>query len=297
MPASGEVLVPNVSSPTLRQRELGFRLRELRSKVGMTVEQVSESLLCSPSKISRLETGRRLATLRDVRDLCELYGVRDPAERERLMTLSRDARQRGWWQEYSDLGDRMDYVFIGLEAQAVHISAYNPSSVPLLLQTAEYARTLIRSMLPSINDTALEQRVEARLYRQNRLTEAEPPRLDAFMDEAALRRRVGSAEIMRAQLNKISQVAKLANVAIRIVPYEAGAHPAIDSTFNFLEFGDESIPDVVYAESLAGNIYVERKSDLIRYREALYALASVALNSEASRDRITKIGNEFEETA
>lgn len=289
--------MPNVSSPTLRQRELGARLRELRFNVGMTVEQVAEHLLCSPSKISRLETGRRLATLRDVRDLCDLYRVGDPAERERLMTLSRDARQRGWWQGYSDLGDRMDYAFIGLEAQAAHISVYNPSSVPLLLQTAEYARTLIRSMLPSINDSALEQRVEARLYRQKRLTEAEPPRLDAFMDEAALRRHVGSAAIMSAQAHKISQVAALANVTVRIVPYEAGAHPAIDSTFNFLEFGDESIPDVVYAESLAGNIYVERKSDLVRYREALYTLASVALSPEVSLDHLRKVGEEFTEAA
>src|SRR5262249_30221312 len=67
--------VPEVRSPTVRRRELGAVLRALRTERGFTVEQVAEQLLCSPSKVSRMETGQRGATLRDIRDLCDLYGV------------------------------------------------------------------------------------------------------------------------------------------------------------------------------------------------------------------------------
>ena len=220
------------ANPTFRRRELGLRLRELRLQAAMTVEDVAARLLCSPSKISRQETGQRATSLRDVRDLCAIYGVSDPAEQDHLMSLARDAQQRGWWQEYDDLGNRRDYTYIGLEDQAARISIYHPSSVPALLQTEDYAGALIRGMLPRINDNALSERVEARLSRQS-------------------------------------------------------------NTFNFLEFDDPSIPDVVYVEGLVGNIYAERESDLARYREALHILASAALSPEASLDSIRQIGNEF----
>jgi len=270
-------------------------LRELRLQAAMTVEDVAARLLCSPSKISRQETGQRATSLRDVRDLCAIYGVSDPAEQDHLMSLARDAQQRGWWQEYDDLGNRRDYTYIGLEDQAARISIYHPSSVPALLQTEDYAGALIRGMLPRINDNALSERVEARLYRQKRLTAAQPPRFDAFIDEAALRRRVGSAAIMHAQAQQICQSAELPNVTVRVVPFRMGAHPAMDSTFNFLEFDDPAIPDIVYVEGLIGNIYAERESDLAGYRETLHILASAALSPEVSLDSIRQIGEEFAE--
>ncbi|HUK71768.1 MAG TPA: helix-turn-helix transcriptional regulator [Streptosporangiaceae bacterium] len=285
------------ANPTLRRRELGVRLRELRQQASMTVEDAADRLLCSPSKISRLETGQRAASLRDVRDLCGIYGVGDSAEQERLMSLARAAKQRGWWQEYEDLGDAKRYTYIGLEDQAATISVFHSSSVPALLQTQEYARSLIRGWLPRINDSALDERVKARLMRQRRLNADQPPRFNAFLDEAALRRQVGSAAIMSAQAAKILEVAALPNVTVRVISYDAGAHPAMDSTFNFLEFHDPSIPDIVYVEGLVGNIYVERESDLARYREVLDVLTSVALPPDDSSKIIRKIGRTFGRTA
>jgi len=259
----------------------------------MTVEDVAARLLCSPSKISRQETGQRATSLRDVRDLCDIYDVRDPTDQEHLKSLARGAKERGWWQDYDDLGNRRDYTYIGLEDQAAKISIFHTSFVPALLQTEEYAGALIRGRLPRITDDALRERIKARTFRQRRLSATQPVRFDAFMDEAALHRRVGDATIMSVQADRILHAAELPNVTVRVIPYDAGAHPAMDSTFNFLEFDDPSVPDIVYVEGLVGNLYVERESDLVRYREALHFLASSALDSESSLESIRKIGEAF----
>src|SRR5712691_2150110 len=115
------------ANPTVRQRELGLRLRELRNKLGLTVEEVGEQMLCSATKISRLETGARRASLRDVRDLCRIYGVTDEAEARDLMNLARQAREPGWWTQFDDL--RLD-PYIGLEQEAIAITAFSMYYVP-----------------------------------------------------------------------------------------------------------------------------------------------------------------------
>jgi transcriptional regulator with XRE-family HTH domain len=89
-------------SPTLRRRELANRLRELRKQSGLTVEEVARHLLCSIPKISRIETGTRSPTLRDVRDLCVLYKVGE-AEQARLMSIAQESKQQGWWSKFDDL--------------------------------------------------------------------------------------------------------------------------------------------------------------------------------------------------
>jgi transcriptional regulator with XRE-family HTH domain len=122
-------------SPTVRRRELGAVLRGLRAEKGLTVDQVAEVLMCSSSKVSRMETGQRGATLRDVRDLCDLYGVTDQTERDRLMSLAREAKQQGWWQPY----DLPYSTYVGLEAEALTIKDFDSAVIPGLLQTVNYA--------------------------------------------------------------------------------------------------------------------------------------------------------------
>ena len=107
--------MPEVRSPTLRRRELGALLRAHRLDLGLTVDQVAERLLCSPSKVSRMETGQRGATQRDVRDLCALYGITGEEECTRLMTLAREGKQQGWWQPFE-----LPYsTYVGLEQEAL----------------------------------------------------------------------------------------------------------------------------------------------------------------------------------
>jgi transcriptional regulator with XRE-family HTH domain len=267
------------TNPTVRQRELGKRLRDLRLRHDLTVEAVAERLLCSATKISRLETGARRPSLRDVRDLCSLYEVDDSTSAE-LMGLARGAREEGWWARYEDLDL---YPYIGLEEAAVAITAYSMYYIPALAQSEEYARAIIKGIAPKIDADIHRQRVEARMLRQMRLEQDNPPRYRMLMDEAVLHRQVGGPLVMVAQLERILEMERQHKATIQVIPFDAGAHAAQDSTFVFLEFDEDSeLAPVVYVEGLVVGQYYERRSDIARYREAIDSLRDAALSPRDS---------------
>jgi transcriptional regulator with XRE-family HTH domain len=281
--------VPGVS-PTVRQRELGKRLRDLRLRHELTVEAVAERLLCSATKISRLETGARRPSLRDVRDLCALYQVGEPAAAE-LMSLARGAREEGWWTRYDDLN--LD-PYIGLEAAATAIVSYSMYYVPALVQTEDYARAIIKGVAPKISPEIHKQRVEVRIRRQLLLEPDSRPRYRMLVDEAVLRRRVGGASVMAAQLERILESERQAKATIQVVPFDAGAHAAQDSAFVFLDFGeDPNMPPVVYVEGLTAAQYLDRKSDVARYREAVEYLRDAALSPRSSLALIAELKESY----
>jgi hypothetical protein len=258
----------------------------------MTVEQVAESLLCSPSKVSRLETGHRSASARDIRDLSDLYRV-DPAQREHLTELARESKVQAWWQPY----DLPYATYVGLEGEAICISDYEPGVFPGLLQTPDYARVIHEQAMPKLSSDVIEQRIEVRLVRQAALTREEPapPKLDAIIDEAVLHRAVGGPEIMSAQISRVIEACELPNVTVRVLPFAAGAHPALDSTFILLEF-EESVPGVVYVEGLVGHLFLERASDVQRYRQVFERLRTTSLNERKSLDLMSSRRAMYEKT-
>jgi len=266
------------SSPTVRQRELGKRLRELRNDHGLTVEDVANKLLCSATKISRLETGVRRPSLRDVRDLCALYEVDEPTSAD-FMSLARGAREPGWWTQYEDIN--LD-PYIGLEHEAAAITCYSMYYIPALLQTEDYARTIIGAIAPKMDPAIYQQRVEVRMRRQQRLDDANRPRYRVLLDEAALRRRVGGPALMAAQLGKILRTARGDKAVVQVITFEAGAHAAADGNFVLLEFADSNLSPVIFIEGLTGNQYLERAADLARYREAVEYLRDAALSPRDS---------------
>jgi len=273
------------TSPTVRQRELGKRLRELRNQHDLTVEEVADKLLCSATKISRLETGARRPSLRDVRDLCLLYDV-DEATADEFMNLARGAREQGWWTQYDD-HNLVPYV--GLEEEATAITCYSMNYVPALLQTEEYAQTAIKDLAPQIDADIHRQRVEVRLRRQQLLEHDERPRYRVLLDEAVLHRRVGGSTIMAAQLQKIRYAEHTSKATIQVVPFDSGSHAAQDSNFVLLEFEEESnLSPVVFIEGLMSNQYLERKADIARYREAVDYLRDSALSPRDSIQLITE---------
>jgi transcriptional regulator with XRE-family HTH domain len=276
-------------SPTLRRRELASQLRDLRKQSGRTVEDVARELLCSPPKISRIETGVRPASLRDVRDLCIIYGV-DDSLRDRLMTLAREAKQQGWWNRYEDLAIES---LIGLEIEAAQISSYESCVIPWMFQTREYARAVIRGILPRIADHVLDERVTARITRQELITRESPPHFWSLVDESALRRRVGGNDIMRDQLKRMVELAAIPNITLQVVPFSLGAHPGLDNTFELLEFQSAQSP-VVYIDNMAGALYVERAADVDRFKEALMHLRAGALDPESSISLIERVRETFE---
>ena len=269
--------------PTVRQRELGTRLRRLRTEQGLTVEDVAKRLLCTPSKVSRMETSQRRPSLRDVRDLCEIYKVDGP-EADELMDMARKARESGWWTDFKDL----NLPYVGLEEAASAITSFTMYYVPALLQTKEYAQAIIRAIAPMIDPAVHEQRVTARLMRQdNVLGRADPPRYRVILDEAVLHRPVGGPVTMAAQLDKVLGVARSGKAAVQIVPFDIGAHAGQDSNFVLLDFDQSGLPSVVFVESLLSHQYLERKNEIDRYRETIDNLRDSALSSQDSIKRIT----------
>jgi transcriptional regulator with XRE-family HTH domain len=276
-------------SPTIRQRELGMRLREFRTAKGLTVEDVAKELLCSPTKISRAETGARRATLRDVRDLCQIYGV-DAETSAELMELAREARQPGWWTKYDDLKIA---PLIGMEQAATAITSFGMYFFPALLQSEDYARAIIMGIAPKIEKDVLGQRVEARMTRQKLLQAPKPPKYRVLLDEAVLHRHVGGPAVMTAQLDKILSLIREERAAVQIIPYEVGAYGASDSNFSYLEFAGTKLPDLVFVEGLVSQLYLERPDELARYREALDYLRDEALNPRDSAKKIERMRDEF----
>jgi transcriptional regulator with XRE-family HTH domain len=274
------------NNPTLRRRELGFLVRQLRIERGLSVEDVTTRLLFSPTKLSRLETGRSGASPRDIRDLCDLYQVVDPAERQRLMALAREGKQRGWWQEYA-----LPYAtYVGLEAEAASISEYNSDLVPGLLQVEDYARAIVQSGAdPPPDNVTIEQRVAARIKRQVLLTQDDGPLFHCILDEGALRRPVGGPAVMQAQMARIIELAMLPRVTFQLIPLDFGAHPGLESSFIILDFEEPMVNDVVYVEGLVGNLYMEGASDLERYRRVFSRLRSIALSPEDSTAAVRRI--------
>jgi transcriptional regulator with XRE-family HTH domain len=275
--------VPEVRSPTVRRRELGALLRALRNEKGLTVEQVAERLLCSPSKVSRMETGQG-ATARDVRDLCDLYEVADPAERDRMTTLAREGKRPTRWQRY----DLAYAAYAELEEDALGICAFQSSAVHGLLHTADYARANHESSRPRLNPEQINLQIEAKLTRQRILTQAAPPSFAVVLDEAALHRMVGGRQVMAGQLAKILDMSALPNITVQILPFELGAHPALESNFTILRLPDPA-PGVVFVEGMIGSTYLERPRDLSRYREIFNELQSIALSPKDTSDLIAKL--------
>lgn len=281
--------VPGRRSPTVRRRELGALLRTLRTEQGLTVEQVAESLLCSASKVSRMETGQRGATARDIRDLCDLYGVTDATERTRMSKLAAEGKQQGWWQSHE-----LEYfaTYVGLEEDAVTAKQYQSSTVPGLLQTSDYARVMAEVLVPAVPPERIDELVEVKLTRQRLLTQDPPLVLSAILDEAVLHRVVGGPSVMRSQLDQLISASSLPNVTIQVIPYSAGAHTAMDSTFSMLEFASP-VAEVVYVEGLVGWIYIERPQDIQKYQDVFEHLSTVALSPQESIELITKVSAEY----
>ena len=269
-------------SPIIRRRELGALLRQLRNARGWTAEQVAERLLISTSKVSRLETGSRGASARDINDLCDLYQV-DDEQRRRLLELASEGKQRAWWQPLA-----LSYsIYVGLEAEATGISDYGLGIVPGLLQTADYARAIVRAALPKWAPQIVEQRVQGRMARQQLLHAENAPRFDAVVDESILHRVVGSRTVMRAQLERLLVLSELPNITLRVIPYEAGAMPSGHSKFVILSFASPVISDVVYIENLTSDLYLDEADGVETYRAAFQTLAEMAASPEATREIIS----------
>lgn len=273
--------MPGDNSPTVRRRQLGALLRHRREALGLSAQEVAERLLVSPAKISRLENGQRAPQQRDVRDLCDLYGISDPAERDALMSLVSEARKLGWWQEL----DLPTSAYVDLEGAATQLGNWETALVPGLLQTPEYAEWALLSWDRRLTRDQVAQAALARRRRQERLTGDDPLTVRAILDESVLRRMNGS-DITRGQLEHLLELSELPTVSIQILPYTVGLHEAVNSPFALLDL-DVTAGGVVFVEGLVGYLYLERPDQLARYRDVFRWLGAAALSPDDSASFIS----------
>lgn len=220
-------------------------LRRLRVAAKLTQRAVAEALDCSQSKIVRIESGAVGISSIDLRALLALYGVTDAARIDEMVEWGRMRRQHSWWDDY-DLLDQHFTTFLGLEAAAVRIQQSQSSLVPGLLQTKEYAQAAIAGY--DSDPDLIQQGVDARMRRQEYLLDADGPEMYFIMDEAAVRRMVGKAATMRAQLCRLVELAERSNIHIQVVPFEHGSYVGARGSFITLEFGDSGSDPVVFIE-------------------------------------------------
>ncbi|MFF8280094.1 helix-turn-helix domain-containing protein [Streptomyces lateritius] len=272
------------NNPTVRGRRLGAELRRLRVASGLTGTQVAAHLLVSQAKVSHMETGRRAVSPRDVRDLCRLYGVTDQNVVDSLMELARESSRQGWWHAYGDIPHS---VYVGLETEAASIHTFEAMVIPGLLQTPAYAAAVIEETIPLVTVEQAAARLRVRLRRQHRIYDpSRRLRLWVVLDESALRRIVGSREIMREQLEHLHTLSTEPHITVQILPHTAGAHPGLSGQFSLLRFPD-SREAVVYLEKFTSGLCLERPADVQQYNARYAHLQTQALSPGHTRHFIT----------
>jgi transcriptional regulator with XRE-family HTH domain len=280
-------------SPTAVRRELGQRLRAMRTGADMTVAEAAERVGISTSKLTKIELAQLSATRDDVLKLLDTYGEAGPDQQALLLTMVREGNRKEWWEGRRTLHPKFG-SYLGLESVATALQAYDTHLVHGLLQTPDYARAMLRAARPELLEHEIDQLVQFRLRRQQVLTRDDPPPLTLWsvMDEAVLRRRVGGRETMHAQLQRLITASQRPNVTLLVMPDELGAHPGLDGPMSILQFETGTRP-VVYVEGQAGNLYMEKDDDLRRCQQTMNHILAAAPGPEQSLALIRQIAKEI----
>ncbi|MBB5154149.1 helix-turn-helix domain-containing protein [Saccharopolyspora phatthalungensis] len=264
------------TNPPVARLQLGQLLRRLREESGKTQDAAAKILECQKPRISKIETGKATISAGDVRLLIELYGA-DETTGATVTELAREARKRttaripDWAQRY-----------VALESIASSIQVYEPELIPGLIQTENYTRAITQAADPERSGEEVDRLVAARTERKSLLRGKSPLHLSAVLNEAALRRTVGGAEVMIEQLRHLREIAELPNVTLQLLPFTAGAHVAMGSSFYILEIQRPAKATVVYLESLTSGDYVDNAAQIERY-----ALAFQQLQVSSSKETET----------
>lgn len=281
------------TGPTVRRRRLGAELRRLRDSAGYKLEEVAGMLGVAPSTLSRIETGKAPTKSAYLSQLLELYQVTDAGQRQILVDMAREGHRKGWWAAYDDVLPSGLGVYVGLEAEASGLRSYEIGVVHGLLQTTDYARAILRASAPRHTADQIERLVDLRMERQRRLGDDPPLDLWVIHDEAVIRSTVGGPVVMRHQLAHLLVAAGLPGVTLQVLPFDTGAHAGHDGPFSIVEFYDRSDSEVVYVESTAGPIYLEKDREVRASAEVFDRLRAAALPPEASLDLISKAAREL----
>jgi transcriptional regulator with XRE-family HTH domain len=280
-------------APTVQRVILSELLGRLRERAGVSREAAAEIAGTSAGTIRRIELAETAVKISYVKLLLPEY-LRGLPESERevlsrsVLQLADDASANGWWHGFRDALPDWFTPFVSLEAVAAVIRSYAPHYLPGLLQTADYARALLRVGFPQDHPDDLERKVQARLTRQRVLEREDPPKLWVLLDENVLRRPVGGPAVMAAMLDGLLEAVQEPHITVQVIPDAAGPHPGTFGPFSLFRLPPAEeiafrtaghaeppvLPDIVYAEGLTRALYIDERPEVRAYQEALDRMAA-----------------------
>jgi transcriptional regulator with XRE-family HTH domain len=269
--------------PTMRRKQLGRQLRELREAAELRMEDAATALDCARSRISHIETGRYAVRKPDLEVLLRLYGALDRLDA--LEEVRREGTKRGWWSTYK-LPDWLQ-GYLGLEDDAVTVRTFALEPIPGLLQTEAYARILytIRPRSPE----EVDRHVAVRMRRQARLTAPDPLTLSVVLSEAAIRRTLALDGVGIEQLDRLTATSELPNVTVRVLPFEAGVHRSMSGSFTLLNFAEGVSPPIAYQEYAVGGHLVDDQDVVQQLSDLHDQLQEQALGCDESIAMIAEL--------
>lgn len=294
-----------VTGSTMLRRQLGRKLEALRKAAGLTMEQTAEELDRARATLYRIESGAENVRFRasDVKEMLRLYGASEEDTGLVLAMAAATRENKNWWHDYIGSGlPRWFQLYIGLEAAATKIRKYQPELIPGLLQTRDYAEQVFQmpgGSIDAADNNERERAIQLRIERQALLTRFAAPQLSVILNEAVLRRPVGSASIMSEQLHQILKATELPNVTIRVLDFSAGLHAgAMSGAFSIMEFpedsnGREVEPPVAYLEAATGAIYLDKPHETGAYNSIWADMANRALTESRSIRLIQQVVEEY----
>lgn len=285
----------HAGGPTALRMILGRQLQALRENAEMSFDEAAAAILSSPFTIRRMERAEGGFKPLTVKSLLIAYGVTDKEEIESFLALCRDAAKPGWWHSYGDVLPDWFRTFVGLEEAASLIRGYEPHWVPGLLQTEDYARASVRTGFPYAPEGEVERRVKLRLERQRILDRPDPPRLWVVMDETVLRRAAATtgAQAMRAQIDRLIEATERPTIALQVLTFASGMHPAAHGLFYLLRFPDQDMPDLVYGESMTRAWYIDKPQEATAYLETLDRVSAQAAPADSTANLLRTIRKEI----
>ena len=269
--------------PTVRRRRLGAELRRLRELHSRKLDEVAGELGLVASTLSRIETGKAPIRTTYLNRLLDMYEVNDPGARQVLVDMGREGHRKGWWADYDDVLPSGFDIYVGLEAEATGLRCYETTLVHGLLQTQDYASNVLRELCPKDTEEQVRKMVDLRMQRQRILETSPPIEFWLILDEAAIRRCVGGAAVMRLQLEHLVEASHWPNVTLQVLGFESGAHAGMDGAFSILEFPERTDRDVACKDGgYFGIVYLEKDREVRLFTEAFDLLRAASLSPAAS---------------
>jgi hypothetical protein len=247
----------------------------------------------SLSKMNRIEQAKSGISSNDLRALLPLYGITDEERTKELLDLARASRQTPWWRRsrYGDVAPETLLQLIDYESAASAISQFETMFVPGILQTEEYASAILQVFYDE--KSSAERLAELRTLRRDLLTGENAPRFSFVLDESVIRRVVSSPSVMRHQLTRLVEVARLPNVTIQVLPFTASVHPGVRGAFKVVEFDDAPDESVVFLESPRGDFISDDAEEARNYLEAFERIKEKSLSPSDSVNSLRETAGEM----